>query len=129
MKPLRGFSLIELLIVLAIVAILAAVALPSYQSQVIETRRTDAYAALSRSAQVLEQCFTLFGSYSDANCNIAFPFTSDEGFYSISAVLTASTFLLTATPMEGQTADTDCGSLTLDQLGQKGSDGPVTDCW
>jgi type IV pilus assembly protein PilE len=66
MTSARGFTLIELMIVVAVVAILAAVAFPAYTQYVEQTRRADAQSALLNAAQNLERCFTRNNSY--ANC-------------------------------------------------------------
>lgn len=127
-----GFTLIEIMIVVAIVAILAAIAIPSYQDQAIKTRRSDGMAALTNAAQQLERCFSQNGKYTACpGYADGAPVTSDEGWYSVGIVTTASTYTLTATPQGAQTKDTDCANLTLTQTGKKGISGTATvdDCW
>ncbi|WP_269471106.1 type IV pilin protein [Sulfuriflexus mobilis] len=135
-----GFTLIEVMITIAIIGILVAVALPSYQDQVIKTRRSDGKAALTRVAQALERCFSQNGRYTGATCPAATgtgtppvppPQDSEEKFYKISIATTASTYDLTAMPQAPQTADTKCANLTLDQTGAKGKSGTgtIADCW
>jgi type IV pilus assembly protein PilE len=127
-----GFTLIEVMIVVAIVAILAAIAIPSYQDQAIKTRRSDGMAALTNAAQYLERCFSQNGKYTacPGHANGA-SVASDEGWYSVGIVTTTSTYTLTATPQRAQTKDTDCANLTLTQTGKKGisGTGTVADCW
>lgn len=129
-----GFTLIELMIVVAIIAILAAIAYPSYQEQVRRTNRTEGERELMETAQRLERCYTEYNSYNDANCNVALPFDTENGRYTISAtVLDASTYTLQAEAL-GQQADDRCGNLTLTHTGQKGINGAdagltVADCW
>lgn len=128
----QGFTLIDLLITLAIVALLAMVALPAYQSQVQKTRRSDAQVALMNTAQALERCAANdpAAGYTAAGCP-SFPITSNEGFYTITApTLTATTYTLTAQPVAGgpQAGDSDCASLSLDQTGGRTSS-PGSDCW
>ena len=131
---MRGITLLELMIVVVIISILAAIAYPSYQSQVRKTRRADGKAALMETAQQLERCYTRFSRYNDGNCGVALPFNSPEGFYVVSAAaaITASAFTLAATPQGDQVKDTKCGVLRLTNTGQQGSQGQGTDaneCW
>jgi type IV pilus assembly protein PilE len=135
-KTARGFTLIELMIVVVVIAILAAIAYPSYQDQVLKTRRAEGKAALLDTAQQLERCFTRFGQYNHPNCSI---FTSlpinDYEFYTISAVvaITPSTFRLAATPKGPQVKDTRCGELRLRHTAGQGSQGvddaDANNCW
>lgn len=127
-----GFTLIELMIVIAIIAILAVIAIPVYTSFVEDARRTDGKEALQSTAQRLERCYTQHGAYDDDNCGIAGDldgggFDSPEGHYSITHDgLSATEYTLEAAPQGGQ-SDDDCGTLTLTNTGSQGSDG--TDCW
>ena len=129
----RGVTLIELIIAVAVVAILAAIAFPSYQEQVRKTRRADGKAELMETAQQLERCYTRFSRYNDGNCGVALPFNSSEGYYVVSATaITASAFTLDATPLGAQVNDTRCGVLRLTSTGLQGSQGQSTDaneCW
>lgn len=131
---MRGITLLELMIVVVIIGILAAVAYPSYLSQVQKTRRSDGMATLMETAQQLERCYTRFSRYNDGNCGVALPLTSPEGFYVVSAAVatTASAFTLAATPQGAQVEDTKCAVLRLTNTGQQGSQGLDTDannCW
>lgn len=122
-----GFTLIEIMIAAAIVAILAAIAYPGYIEQVRKTRRSDAQAALLKTAQILERCYTEFNAYDDSDCpavsggSLASAYTSTEnGYYTLSATtLNATAFTLQATPTGAQAGD-PCGSLTYDHIGRKG---------
>ena len=131
MKKSKGFSLIELMIVVAIVGILGTVAMGMYRDNVISSNRTEGRSALQAAAGTLEKCRSLYGSYNHANCNYA-NFTSESGLYGITSAIAATTFTLTATPVAGgrQADDTDCTTLTLDNTGLKGGTGAdVTECW
>ena len=130
---MRGITLIELLIVVVIVGILAAIAYPSYQQQVRKTKRADGKAALLDTAQELERCYTRFARYNDGNCGVALPSNSPEGFYVITAnALDASSFTLDAAPQGDQANDAACGTLRLTNAGIQGSQGAdadANDCW
>jgi len=129
-----GFTLLELMIAVAIVAILAAFAFPAYQEQVDKTRRADGKALLTNMAQQLERCYTKYLQYNNAGCPITNGTTqqSEDQFYSVTvAGATATTFSLTAIPQGVQAGDTRCGNLTLDQTGAQtfSGTGTVADCW
>jgi len=127
----RGFTLIELMIVVAVVAILATIAMPSYQEHVRKSRRAQAKADLVELAQQLERHHTVQNTYA----GLTLPFTQSPrdgtARYTVSYVGTpgASTFTLQAVPGDSQSAD-KCGTLTLDQAGRKTpAAATVADCW
>lgn len=126
----KGFTLIELMIVVAVVGILAAIAYPSYLNHVLKTHRTTAQSALMENAQFLERRFTVNNAYNAgwadaAAANAALPAgvvpenaTGSNIRYNItfSAGPAATTYTLQAVPANAQAND-PCGTLTLTQTG------------
>ena len=117
-----GFSLIELMIVIVIMAILSAIAYPSYQDSIYKSRRADAKSDLVEIASFLERYFTENNSYIVA----ALPDSITSEYYIYSSAANTFSFVLTATSIGTQTSD-PCGNLTLTHTGVKGAD--ISDCW
>lgn len=136
----RGFTLIELMVVVAIIAILAAIAYPSYQEYVLKTGRADGKAKLAEIMSAQERFYSQNQSYTvDLSAGLGYgtnPVASAEGRYSVSAAACAGSVIsncvqLTATTTGPQVADARCGNLSLDSRGthtKTGTDS-LKSCW
>jgi len=135
MARVRGFTLLELMIVVVIIAILAAIAIPTYSRYAIRAHRVDGQELLLRIANAQERFYATNNHYGAlTELNYTDPALSDKGYYSVSmnpaAASTTQTFTATAAPVGGQTKD-DCQSLTINNAGVKASTGTTTNgsCW
>lgn len=133
-----GFTLMELMIVVVIASILAAIAVPSYLEHMNRTRRTDGKAALLEAAQKLERCYSMYNRFDHADCALVesdLPLDSPEGYYRITGNIESASYALTATPVSPgpQDDDADCATLTINHLNQKGATagtgGDASKCW
>ncbi len=122
----NGFTMIELMIVVAIIGILASIAYPQYGSFVQKSRRADGQLALLEEVQALERCKST--RYSYENCTRSHT-SSPENYYAITLERTASTFTITATGQDQQANDTACQVMTINQLGERTPDPDTTRCW
>jgi type IV pilus assembly protein PilE len=131
-KPAQqGFTLIEMMIVVAIIAVLAAIALPSYQDYVMRSNRAAATACLMEQVQFMERYYTTNLGYLGAALPAGGCMTDLAARYAFALVPTATTFTLTATPTTAQ-KDTKCGTLSINQAGVKTKTVTATslsECW
>ena len=143
-QQMTGFTLIELMITVAIVGILASVAVPSYQENVRQNNRAAVKALLYENAQFMERSFSQNNQYdaamgADARANTAddvavvLPNTQSPktgaAQYNISLQAVGdATFVLQAVPTGTMAGDT-CGTLTLSNTGLQGAGGGVANCW
>lgn len=131
----RGFTLIELMITLVIAAILATVAVPSYQDHVRKARRADAYDCLLDAAQRQESYFYRNNSYATTIAQLGLNSAScgEHGYYNLDVKSAdATSYELRASRVAPQDADTKCGDLTLTDTGVKGNENATLsagDCW
>ena len=133
-RTAAGFTLIELMIAVAVVAILASIAYPSYQEQVRKSRRAQAKADLVELTQLAERFRTVNNTYAGFDATGAFfgnsPRTGTAYYTLVMGDETASAFTLTATPTGAQATDR-CGTLTINQASVKTESGSAdySDCW
>jgi type IV pilus assembly protein PilE len=144
-KTQHGFTLIELMVVVAIVAIVMAIAFPSYERYVVRTKRAVAQNALLQVADRQQQFFMDNKRFAANLTNLGFtanPWVVDDdgtstvagdvdAVYSLTlSNVTQTTWTATAAPLNGQLSrDTDCGSLSITQAGTKADSGGSGDCW
>ncbi len=123
----HGFTIIELLITLAIVGILASIAYPAYQKHVVRVRRNQAIIVLNNTAAELEQHYSTGHSYKD------FPIKNqDTKFYRFEVTAEDDNYTISAIPINAQAQrDKQCGTLSLNQRGTKtiSGSGTLNGCW
>ena len=145
----HGFSLIELMITVVIVAILASIAIPSYSAYVLRSHRTDAKSALLDMASLEERFFSTNNSYSQTSTDLGYPAgglpfnVGLNGYYQITALTvlaatpptagnngTPASYSITASAVGTQIKDTQCLQFTINSAGQQGANpNPNGDCW
>ena len=140
-----GFTLIELIVTMLIVAILSSIAFSMYQRSIIETRRTQAKTALMDLASREQKLYATTNLYSTNPADLGysgskFPMLVGDGYYQVAVSVVPATvtvpasFSLTATPVGSQTDDTECASFGLNSLGQQtatnaAGQNTASSCW
>lgn len=133
-----GFTLVELMITVAIMAILTAIVIPSYKAYVVKANRGAAKACMGEYAQFMERYYTTAGNLSYAGASPSLGCASDANLnaaYTFSVSVNVNSprlYTVTATPTGAQLSrDTQCGTLTLDQAGTRNRTGSaaLTSCW
>lgn len=127
---MRGFTLIELMVVVAIIAILASIAYPAYMDYIVKTRRSAGAACLMEQAQFMERYYTTNMGYTGA-VPPATACTNELAahyLFGFSAGPAAATYTLAATPQGSQASQDSCGTLSINQAGTKSSEGDSS-CW
>ena len=132
-KHMRGVTLIELMIVVVVISILAAVAYPNYQEFTARAKRNEARAALLRLATNQERFYLNNNTFTQDLTALGFGETpkakTETGYYEIQVTAAnASNFTATATYLAGGNESTKCLTFTIDGRGAKTS-GPETNCW
>jgi type IV pilus assembly protein PilE len=146
-SALGGFTLIELMITVAVLAILATIAATSYTSQIQKSRRTDARSAVLDLAGREEKLFSTTNAYTNSALILGYaavatpwPINIGSAYYSVTVVspdavgqptATYPTYAITATAINAQAADAQCTSLSVDQTGKQSNTGTATaaTCW
>jgi type IV pilus assembly protein PilE len=129
----KGFTLIELMIVVAVIAIIAAVAIPAYSDYVTRSKRADGKSGLL-AFQLQQEKFRANNPTYGADASVGLPSASPDGYYtiSVSGAVSATNYQLRAVPTAAQT-DPECATLLINQDGDKNATGnaadPVASCW
>jgi len=119
-----GFTLVELMIVIAVMAILVSLALPNYQQSIRKGRRADAQTDLIEFVGQAERVFTQTNSYENATL----PANTDFYTYTFSVAASATAYTIQAAPKTIQGED-GCGTMRLDQAGLRTKTGTLAGCW
>ncbi len=131
-KRVKGFTLVELMIVIAIIGILASVGYPAYINSLKRAQRADAMDSLLSLAGRMEEYYMVNGTYvgatvaNDGSGTVGSSISSENIYLLSISGATAFKYKLIATPEE---TDAECSTLTLDSLGTKGSTGTSGNCW
>lgn len=133
MRREAGITLLELMIVVAIIGILAGIAYPSYQSSVLKSRRAEAHTDLFALKLAMEKargnCATYASGFGTGGCaSSQVNYTANSSYYTLSiSGASSSDYTLTATATGAQASDTDCATITLTRDGTQG--GTTGNCW
>jgi type IV pilus assembly protein PilE len=128
-KKQRGITLLELMIVVGVIGILAAIGYPSYIDQVRRSNRAEGKTALQNIAALEEKYFSNNNTYGTA-AQLGIATTTEKGYYAITITpaTPTTTYTITATKAGGQSGDNRCVTMTLTNAGVKGGSGSQCDC-
>ena len=130
----KGITLLELMIVVAIIGILAGIAYPSYQNSVLQSRRAEAHTDLFALQLAMEKargnCATYASGFGTGGCTSSqVNYTANSSYYTLSiSGASGSDYTLTATATGAQASDSDCATITLTRDGTQGGTSGA-DCW
>lgn len=128
---LRGFTLIELMVAVAVLGVIMAIAYPAYTDFVERSRRAEAREALQNVATLEEQFYSNNKGYSASLSDLGMSATTDNGYYQLSLTTGstidgfAQTYTVSASAQGAQARDTDCATIELDSNGNKSPEA----CW
>jgi len=130
----RGFTLVELMVVVAVIAILAAVAIPSYYRYMLRANRAAAETVMLDMSSAQERYMIDSRQYTTSNTQLGYGALPDTVApnYTIAVATSAGpppSYTITATPIGSQTRDSGCGTLKLGSDGSKTASGSSTSCW
>jgi type IV pilus assembly protein PilE len=131
-RVVRGFTLIELMMVVAVLAVLTVIAVPAYLEHIDRSRRVDAMNALFAISERLETCYGETRRFNSIGCTPGLPMDSTEGHYALTGTVTADTYSLVATPVGSQLSRDGkrCATMGLDHMGRRSATGTLGDrCW
>lgn len=132
----NGYTLIELLVTMAIVGILASIAIPSYNNYVIKSRRAEGRSFIIEIMQRQEKFYTENSTYTTTLTQVGYPAAtamSEDGHYRVTAAAAldgiGNNVILTAQPIGSQASDTECGSFIMNSNGSKTTSTSALTCW
>lgn len=138
-RKMRGFTLVELMVVVVVLAVLASIAVPSYRTYLLRSHRSEAMTALLQLRSAQERFFLQNGTYATTTAQLTqvqpgglgLVATTPNGYYQISlaAGATATTYTAQAVPLNGQTNDSHCQQFNITEQGARTSTPDATGCW